>query len=174
MGDRAEGEGLTVAAVVRPAGGALVAFAFLASAAGAAAKACDPDRVDLRWRGGGAASFAVEVADDAGERSRGLMFREALAPESGMLFVYDGPQSVAFWMKNTLIPLDMLFIGQDGRVRSVHADAVPGDETPIFGGDDIQFVLEVPGGTAGRLGIAPGAELRHPAVERRFAAWTCD
>ena len=65
-------------------------------------------------------------------------------------------------------------LGLDGRVRRVHAQAVPGDETPIFGGEDIQFVLEVPGGTAARLGIGPGAELRHPTVERRFAAWTCD
>jgi hypothetical protein len=142
------------------------------SGAAALAGSCDPGRADLRWKGG-QASFRVEIADTEGERARGLMDRPTLAPDAGMLFVYEHPQPVAFWMRNTLIPLDMLFIGQDGRVRTVHADAVPGDETPIPGGDDIQFVLELPGGTAARMGIAPGTELHHPTVESRFAAWPC-
>jgi uncharacterized membrane protein (UPF0127 family) len=143
------------------------------SACPAPADTCNPGRADLRWTGG-QASFNVEIADTDAERSRGLMYRRTLAPDAGMLFVYDGPRPVAFWMRNTLIPLDMLFFGQDGRVRMVHPEAVPGDETPIQGGDDIQFVLELPGGTAARLGVTAGTELHHPSVPDRFAAWPCD
>jgi uncharacterized membrane protein (UPF0127 family) len=78
-----------------------------------------------------------------------------------------------FWMKNTLIPLDMIFADAAGRVTRVHAMAVPGDETPVEGGAGVQFVLEINGGLAERLGIAPGAELRHPAIGDG-AAWPCD
>lgn len=142
------------------------------SGAAAAESACSDNRVDLRWAGGGAA-FSVEVADDDAERHLGLMNRDRMSAGHGMLFVYDRPRVVAFWMKNTRIPLDMIFIGADGRVRKVHEDARPFDETPIPGGEDIQFVLEINGGLARRLGIAPGAELRHPAIDSDSAAWVC-
>jgi uncharacterized protein len=134
---------------------------------------CAPDRLDLRWTDGDEA-FAVEVADDAEERSRGLMFREELAPASGMLFVYDAPRRVQFWMKNTLIPLDMVFADPTGTVTRVHEGAVPGDLTPIDGGDGVQFVLEINAGLAGKLGIVPGATLRHPAIPAATAAWPCE
>ncbi|MEZ5796584.1 MAG: DUF192 domain-containing protein [Paracoccaceae bacterium] len=145
--------------------------AFLAAPAWAAS-GCAPDRVDLRWPGG-RQSFAVEVADDADERATGLMFREQMDPASGMLFVYEQPQRVAFWMKNTLIPLDMVFADATGRVTRVHSMARPQDETPIPGGNEVKFVLEINGGLAARLGIEPGAELRHPLVGAG-AAWSCD
>ncbi|WP_324289783.1 DUF192 domain-containing protein [Frigidibacter sp. RF13] len=128
--------------------------------------------MDLRWPGGGAV-FSVEVADDDAERHLGLMNRDRMSAGHGMLFVYDRPRIVAFWMKNTRIPLDMIFVGGDGRVRKVHEGAKPFDETPIPGGEDIQFVLEINGGLARRLGIAPGAELRHPAIDSDAAAWSC-
>ena len=134
--------------------------------------ACAPDQLDLRWQGG-KAHLSVEIADDAVERAKGLMFREKLSSGSGMLFDYDEPQQVAFWMKNTLIPLDMLFIGSDGVVRSVHEMAVPGDETPIPGGSDIQYVLEIAGGLAKRMGLEAGAEMRHPALSQEIARWPC-
>ena len=137
-----------------------------------AAPPCTPGRVDIRWDGGGE-SFAVEVADDAVGRAQGLMFRESLDPGAGMLFVYDGPRRVSFWMKNTLIPLDMVFADGAGRVTAVHSMAQPLDETPIDGGEGVRFVLEINGGLAGRLGLAPGAELRHPAIGPD-AAWPCD
>ncbi len=95
-----------------------------------------------------------------------------MARSSGMLFVYERPQPVSFWMRNTLIPLDMIFMDETGTVRHVHENAIPLDETGIPGGPDIQFVLEINGGLAGRLGIAEGSELRHPSIGPD-AAWTC-
>lgn len=134
--------------------------------------ACTSGRVDLRWDGG-RESFAVELADDPAERARGLMFRESMDPAAGMLFVYESPRQAQFWMKNTLIPLDMIFADVTGRVTTVHSNAVPGDLTPIDGGPGVVYVLEIYGGLAEKLGIAPGAELRHPAVPADTAVWPC-
>lgn len=132
---------------------------------------CTIGRVDLRgeW---GIASFSVEVADDPQERSLGLMHRDTMSASAGMLFVYDMPQSVSFWMRNTRIPLDMLFLDADGVVQKVHQNAVPFDETGIFGGDAIQYVLEINGGLAGQLGIVPGTALRHPLIGPN-PVWPC-
>ena len=116
---------------------------------------------------------SVEVMDDAGERAQGLMFRESLPRFSGMLFVYETPQPVAFWMRNTLIPLDMLFFDGAGRLTRIKSNAAPHDETPIVGGDDVRYVLEINGGLAAELGIDLGAELRHPALDQAAAAWPC-
>jgi uncharacterized protein len=134
--------------------------------------ACAPDRLDIRWQDG-RESFAVEVADDSAERATGLMFRETMPMSEGMLFVYDAPRRPSFWMKNTLIPLDMVFADATGTVTRVHANAVPGDLTPVDGGEGVMFVLEISGGLAGKLGIAPGAVLRHPSIPAATAAWTC-
>ena len=139
-------------------------LAFLLAAGPAVADCADPGTVDVSGSFG-TARFAVEVADDPEERARGLMFRERLGPMEGMLFVYEREaDGVAFWMKNTLIPLDMIFADGEGRIVSVRADAVPGDLTPIPAGAPARFVLEVPGGRAAALGIAPGDALRHPAI----------
>lgn len=154
-------------------GAALLGAALLLPAGSVLAADCAPDRLDLR-QGETTLRFRVEVADDAAERIRGLMYREQLPRFGGMLFVYDAPEPVAFWMKNTLIPLDMLFFDASGRLAAVHENAVPGDLTPIPGGDAIQYVLEINGGAARKLGIAPGAELRHPALDQARAAWPCD
>ncbi len=138
-----------------------------------AAAACRGDQAEFRWDGGWA-RFNVEIADDAAERAQGLMFREKMPASAGMLFIYDQPQDVAFWMKNTLIPLDMLFIDAAGRVAKVHAKAVPGDLTAIPGAPATLMVLEINGGLAGRLGIGPGAEMRSAALDQAKAAWRCD
>ncbi len=132
---------------------------------------CAADRLDLRGPGG-AARFTVEVADTGAERAQGLMFRKKMATTAGMLFVYDSPRSVSFWMKNTLIPLDMVFADARGVVRHVHQGAVPGDLTPLPGGNGVQYVLEINAGLAGKLGIGPGTELRHPLIGAG-AAWPC-
>lgn len=111
----------------------------------------------------GQATFAIDVADDAQERAKGLMFVEDMPMLTGMLFVYERPQSVSFWMKNTLIPLDMLFANPQGEILRIHENAVPGDLTPIPGGAGIQMVLEINGGLAQRLGIAEGDVMQHPS-----------
>jgi uncharacterized membrane protein (UPF0127 family) len=150
-----------------------IALALALPGAAHAEAACALGRVDLRWDGGGE-SFAVDVADDGAERAQGLMFRPVMDPASGMLFVYESPRRAQFWMKNTLIPLDMIFADVTGTVTRVHANAVPGDLTPIDGGEGIVFVLEINGGLAEKLGIAAGTELRHPAIPAAGAAWPCD
>jgi len=151
---------------------ALIAAAMAAVlGTGAALAQCAENRVDLRgtW---GSARFSVEIADDAEERARGLMYRESMPASSGMLFVYPEAQRVAFWMENTLIPLDMIFLGPRGRVLRVHENARPLDRTPIDGGEGVLAVLEINGGLAQRLGIAPGSEMRNPAFGPD-AAWPC-
>ncbi len=135
---------------------------------------CRADQVEVRLPSGGMARFAVEVADDGAERAQGLMYRETMAKSAGMLFVYDKPQRASFWMKNTLIPLDMVFADPQGRVTKVHANAVPGDTTAIDGGSGVQVILEINAGLAKRMGIVPGAALRHPAIAQLGAAWPCD
>ena len=140
---------------------------------GVAGAACAPETVELRGPSG-VARFNVEVADDPAEQARGLMFRDKMATSAGMLFVFPAPKHASFWMKNTLIPLDMIFVDATGTVTWVHPQAVPGDESPIDGGDGVAMVLEINGGLAARLGIVPGAELRHPAVAQAGAVWPCD
>jgi len=131
--------------------------------AGAAAAACSPDRVTVEGAFGRAA-FSVTVADDNAERSRGLMFVEEMPTMAGMLFVYEGPRRATFWMRNTLIPLDMLFADPAGRITHIHENAVPLDETTIDGGEGVQFILEINGGMASRLGIAVGDVMQHPSM----------
>ncbi|HSF65095.1 MAG TPA: DUF192 domain-containing protein [Paracoccaceae bacterium] len=135
---------------------------------------CRDDTVELRTPAGSAVRFTVEVADDAAERAQGLMNRPSMPRGAGMLFVYERPQRAVFWMKNTLIPLDMIFADPSGTVTHVHENAIPLDETGIDGGMGVRFVLEINGGLSGRLGIAPGTVLRHPAIPRETAAWPCD
>ncbi|MGC8204031.1 DUF192 domain-containing protein [Aliiroseovarius sp. PTFE2010] len=134
---------------------------------------CRVDRVSLRGAFG-TAHFRVEVADDAAERAQGLMHRDSLSATAGMLFVYPEPGRVAFWMRNTQIPLDLVFADESGRVTRVHHRAIPFDETPIDGGDGVSYVLEINGGMAAALGLDIGDELRHPDIRQTNAAWACD
>ncbi|UZD92307.1 DUF192 domain-containing protein [Cognatishimia activa] len=138
----------------------------------AATAACSPNTVHLRgdW---GQARFTVEVADNAAERSRGLMGRPSMPMSSGMLFVYHQTKPLAFWMRNTLIPLDMIFLDENGVVVRVHHNAVPLDETPIPSGAPARYVLEVNAGLSKALGINAGSELRHPSILQTNAAWRC-
>ncbi|QYK43348.1 MAG: DUF192 domain-containing protein [Paracoccaceae bacterium] len=151
----------------------VLAAVVAAALAGPAVAACDPAQLELRTPAGNLVRFGVELAMTPAEQARGLMFRESLARSAGMLFVYPRPQRASFWMRNTLIPLDMIFAGPDGVVRHVHANAVPRDETPIHGGEGVKAVLEINGGLAARLGITPGTQMRHPAFGDA-AAWPCD
>ena len=140
-----------------------LAGAWVALAATAAVAECRENRVSVKG-GFGSATFEVRVADDAQERAQGLMEVEAMGTLEGMLFVYEEPGPASFWMENTLIPLDMLFAGEDGTITHIHANAAPLDRTPIPGGEEVQFVLEINGGLSERLGIEVGDALRHPAI----------
>ena len=110
--------------------------------------------------------FHVELATTEPQRAQGLMFRTSLAADAGMLFVYPYAQQVQFWMKNTVIPLDMLFVGSDGHIVSLHERAVPFSLEPIPSGPDAQYVIEVNGGTVDRLGIATGDLVTGPALAK--------
>ena len=144
----------------------------LALSAGTAAAACRDDLVALRgdW---GEARFSVEIADTDESRAQGLMFVEKMPTRTGMLFVYDAPQRAVFWMKNTLIPLDMIFVRANGVVQHVHHEAVPGDLTSIDGGQNVLMVLEINGGLARRYGISAGDQLQHPRLPQDLAIWSC-
>ncbi|CAN5882003.1 DUF192 domain-containing protein [soil metagenome] len=112
--------------------------------------------------GGRDLKFDVEMATNDAERARGLMFREKLGPYDGMLFDFHQEAPVSFWMKNTLIPLDMVFIGADGTVRHVHSNAVPLSTDAVPSQFPVRGVLEINGGSARLLGIKPGDKVKHP------------
>jgi uncharacterized protein len=106
--------------------------------------------------------FTVEVATTPGQMEQGLMFRRSLAPEAGMIFDYSAPSMASMWMKNTLIPLDMLFVDAQGRVINIHERAIPGSLEPISAAAPARAVIELNGGTAARLGIKPGDRVIFP------------
>jgi uncharacterized membrane protein (UPF0127 family) len=141
-------------------------FAILGVLALAGPLAAAPLRVeplDIRTARG-VFHFKVEIAETTATRERGLMFRKSLAADRGMLFDFHASQPVAFWMKNTLIPLDLLFITSDGQIFSIARNAIPEDLTPIPSGGAVLGVLELRGGRAAEIGAQPGDQVR----ERRF------
>jgi uncharacterized protein len=101
-------------------------------------------------------NFRVELARSRFEQARGLMFRTKLGPDEGMLFPFEPPREASFWMRNTMIPLDIIFIGTDGRILNIAANTVPYDETPLLSDGVASAVLELAGGRAAELGIGPG------------------
>jgi uncharacterized protein len=107
--------------------------------------------------------FNIWMADDEPRRARGLMFVKHLNAADGMLFVYPRPQAIAMWMKNTFIPLDMLFVAPDGKVTRVVENTEPQSLKTIESGGMVLGVVELAAGTAARLKIAPGAQIIHPA-----------
>lgn len=111
--------------------------------------------------------FKVWVADDEPRRARGLMFVKHLNAGDGMLFVYPRPQMIAMWMKNTFIPLDMLFVAPDGKVTRVVENTEPHSLQTIESGGEVLGVVELAAGTAARLKIAPGAQVIHPAFAKK-------
>ncbi len=133
---------------------------------------CAAGRVALRgdW---GQAAFRVELADSEAERAQGLMFRESLPKSAGMLFVYPRARHATFWMRNTLIPLDMIFVDARGAITHVHSGAIPLDESLIDGGEGVTHVLEINGGLAKALGIAVGGQIQHPSLDQSKALWPC-
>lgn len=106
-------------------------------------------------------NFTVEIAQTAEQQERGLMGRWALDEDAGMLFLFTFDRKPTFWMKDTFIPLDMIFIENDGRIQHIHHNAEPQNETYITSPNKIRAVLEVNGGTAARLGIKEGDYVYH-------------
>jgi uncharacterized protein len=106
--------------------------------------------------------FSVEIAQTPQEQEQGLMFRRSLPADAGMLFDFGTTQPAEFWMKNTLIPLDMLFIAADGTIADIHERAVPLSEATIYSKVPVRAVLELNGGTVARLGIHLGDVVHHP------------
>jgi len=106
------------------------------------------------------ATVRVEIADSAGKREFGLMYREHLDQDAGMIFVFAQPQHLTFWMKHTEIPLDMIFATADGRIVGIVANATPLSERSLSVDGDSQYVLEVNGGFCARHGIKAGDELK--------------
>jgi uncharacterized membrane protein (UPF0127 family) len=105
--------------------------------------------------------FAVELASTPEEQAKGLMYRRQLPEGQGMLFDFHREQPTSFWMKNTYIPLDMIFIRGDGRILRIAENTVPLSETLVPSGGPVRAVLEVNAGTAKKLGIAPGDRVGH-------------
>ncbi len=112
-----------------------------------------------------ATTFQVELARTPAEHERGLMYRQALAPDAGMLFVFERPSQQVFWMKNTLIPLDMIFIRADRRILGVVEKAEPQTLTERFVPGESQYVLEIAGGGAAERGLGAGDFVEFKGVD---------
>jgi uncharacterized protein len=111
-------------------------------------------------------TFDIWVADNDAQRARGLMFIEHLDENAGMLFIYPHPQPIAMWMKNTHVPLDMLFVSADGRVERIVENTTPMSLQTIESQTPVLAVIELNAGSAARLKIRPGARVMHPAFGR--------
>jgi uncharacterized protein len=110
----------------------------------------------------GSHHFKIEVAETPAQMEQGLMFRTSLAPDAGMLFIYPRPTVATMWMRNTMIPLDMLFVDARGRIVNIHQRAVPQSLDVISAAEPVRAVIELNGGTVARLGIEPGDRVLYP------------
>jgi uncharacterized membrane protein (UPF0127 family) len=110
----------------------------------------------------GAHKFVVEVARTPKEQERGLMFRQSVDPDKGMIFPQPQPQMTSFWMQNTISPLDIIFIRPDGAIARIEENAVPLSTDPISSGEPVIAVLELAGGRSAELGIAAGDRVEWP------------
>ncbi len=144
----------------------LMAVYFTASPASADDRAMmlpvDPTPL-VAMTGQGERRFSIEIADEPAKRQAGLMFREHMADDHGMLFVFEQTQPVGFWMRNTPMALDLIFIGADGRIKAI-MQGEPQSEAVISPDEPVRFVLEVKAGIAAREGIADGDLVKHPAI----------
>jgi uncharacterized membrane protein (UPF0127 family) len=147
------------------ASGLFAAFVLFSSVF-APALAADVEPVEISSKGG-VHVFAVEMAKTDAERAKGLMFRRELPDGRGMLFDFERDQEVTMWMQNTYIPLDMIFIRADGRIHRIAENTEPMSTRTISSGGPVRAVLEVSGGTARKLGIAPGDRVGHPLFKAR-------
>ena len=122
------------------------------------------DTLTIETASGAKHRFNIEVATSPQQVAQGLMFRRQMAADAGMLFIFERPDPATFWMKNTFIPLDMIFIGVDGRIMNIAERTIPQSETPVPAAGPTRAVLEVNGGATSRLGIKPGDRVRHSSL----------
>ncbi len=141
-----------------------LAFAVLGSAGTLSAVELQPLEIVSK---SGVHTFGVEMALTPEEQAKGLMFRQELPEGQGMLFDFHREQPAVFWMKNTYIPLDMIFIRGDGRILRIAEHTVPLSEELVRSGAPVRAVLEVVAGTAQKLGIAPGDRVAHPIFNEK-------
>ncbi len=119
--------------------------------------------VKITTVGGGSYHFNIEVAETPDQLHQGLMFRDTMADDAGMLFLLGVNEVASFWMRNTFLPLDMLFIAHDGRITNIHRNAAPGSTAIISSTEPVVSVLEVNAGITARLGIHAGDRVVHPS-----------
>ncbi|MFV0474840.1 MAG: DUF192 domain-containing protein [Pikeienuella sp.] len=120
----------------------------------------------------GVSAFVIEIADTPEERARGLMYREEMARDAGMLFIYDAAERMAFWMKNTPLSLDIIFFNRRGVICSIAEATTPFSTDEIPSGCAAQVVLELNAGEAAARGLKRGAPARHPAI--LDPVWPCE
>jgi uncharacterized protein len=113
----------------------------------------------------GTNTFQVEVMKTNEERAKGLMFRQFMPAERGMLFDFGREEPITMWMRNTYISLDMVFIKADGKIHRIHERAQPLDETTISSGGNVRYVLEINGGRSEKLGLKAGDTVKHPLIK---------
>ncbi|MDP9787718.1 DUF192 domain-containing protein [Agrobacterium tumefaciens] len=153
--------------MVKSAVMALLFFTLAGTAQAQERQAFTSEPLTIETASGKTHDFVAELALDDAQRAQGLMFRKSMPSEYGMLFDFGEARAVAMWMRNTLIPLDMLFIGSDGRITHIHENAVPHSEAIISSRGPVKFVLELNGGAAKRSGIKPGDMVRSAQIGNR-------
>lgn len=150
--------------------GAVMAFLLCFSLAAFAAETFDTQPLTIVTKDGRSHAFTVELAVTPRQREQGLMHRREMAPDHGMLFAFGETRQVFMWMKNTYLPLDMLFITRDGKVRAIKENAEPLSESIIDSQGPIDYVLELNGGTVKRLGIRAGNRVQNELIESQRKA----
>jgi uncharacterized membrane protein (UPF0127 family) len=145
---------------------AIAALAFFAATAlpSSAQETFSSEPLTIQTSNGKIREFSVELANTNGQRQQGLMYRKAMAPTNGMLFDFGVDREVTMWMRNTLIPLDMLFISKLGKIEHIHANAVPHSESIISSRGAVRYVLELSGGSAANFGIKIGDTVRSAQI----------
>ncbi len=142
------------------------AMIFTSIGIGTAQIVFEKDTLTIFSATGKAHKFDIEIASSNEERSQGLMYRKGMAANAGMLFLYEKPNNVMMWMKNTYIPLDMLFLNSDGRVVYIKENTTPHSTKTISSGQDVIGVLELNAGTTFRLGIKVGDIAQHRFLQK--------
>ena len=145
---------------------------FISASSQLLASACQEDVVSIQGDFG-AVDFNVEIAITSIQRKQGLMGREKLDTQTGMLFLYEKPHKVSFWMKNTVIPLDIIFLSMSGEISHIEHNAKPFSIKRISGGSDTIAVLEINGQSANREGIKTGDLVSHPFFLPFDVKWSC-